>query len=635
VSTASRSRLPLSVGARSVLLSLGLLAAGLAEAVASSACAPAPLPLGVRPAASASAAASASSARVAASASASVNEDELFPPPPPPNPPIRLAGGGKSAVRGDRGVVTSVEHHASRAGVAILEAGGNAVDAAVAMAFVLAVTHPSAGNLGGGGFALIRSPSGEVVSIDFRERAPAAATAEKNAQQLAAGAHGWLSAAVPGTVAGLALAAERYGTKPLAELVAPARQLAKKGVKLGARQAEVLGWSWSDLRRDPEARRVFGGAKGPKKQGDVVVQPDLAATLEAIEKRGRKGFYEGPVAARIATAMKAGGGLVTEADLASYEATVRAPLRFSYRGFVVDTMPPPSMGGIALAKTMLLLERLEAHAPKPEPAQALHFFVEAARRGMLERRSVAGDPDHQPPEVSAALARLLGNAHVARRAKAIDPAKTSPADAPSLTLPNESPETTHLSVVDASGGAVSLTVTLSASFGARVIPPGTGVVLSNVMGAFSPSGPNALAPGKRPTSSMTPTIVQQGGKLALVLGSPGGDPIPTIVAQVLRNAIDQGMTIDEAVFAPRVHPLLSPDRVRFERATPVPLALRSQLESMGHVFEGGLPMGDAHNVLVAPDGGVWAVADRREQGRALAAKPTPPAAPRSKPKAPR
>ncbi len=490
----------------------------------------------------------------------------------------------------------------------MLRHGGNAVDAAVAVAFALAVTHPSAGNIGGGGFMLVRLANGETHAIDFRETAPAAATLEKNKAMLDAGGLGYASAGVPGTVAGMTLALEKWGTRPLAELVAPAIGLAKKGHKLGARQTLLLLWSWPKLRKDPVARALWGHDKEPLKQGDLIKQPDLARTLEAIARDGRKGFYEGHVAAAIDKAMRAHGGLVTAADLAAYEARLRAPLRFDYRGFTVETMPPPSMGGVAFAEIMLALERQHAWEAPVDSGLSLHLFVEAARRAYAERRLVGADPDALGPDGGdALLAKLLGGEHLTTRKPPIDPDHATPSTALVVGLEpaeHESPETTHFSIVDAQGNAVSCTYTQSASFGSKVVIPGTGVLLANAMGGFSPAGPNVLTPGHRMASSMTPTIVSQSGKLALVLGSPGGDTIPGTVAQVLRDVVDGGMTIDEAVEHPRVHHAYLPDRVRTERALPIPKAVVAELQKRGHTVQPEtMALGDANEILVDVTGG--------------------------------
>ena len=561
-------------------------------------------------------------AAAVASAPAEASAAPTYPPPAAPDPPIVLHSGGKNAVRGEAGLVTSVEPNATAAGIQVLRHEGNAVDAAVAVAFALAVTHPSAGNIGGGGFMIVRRKDGETTAIDFREAAPAAATPEKNKAMLDGGAFGYASAAVPGTVAGLYLAHEKFGARPWAELVAPAINLAKKGHKLGLRQGQVLGWNWEKLKKDPVSRATYGHGKEALKTGDLWKQPDLARTLGAIAKDGSKGFYEGPIAAKIEKAMKAHGGLITAADLASYKAVLREPLRFSYRGFEVATMPPPSMGGVAFAEIMLSLERWRAYEAPADSGQSLHLFVEASRRAYAERRLAGADPDFQPPNATATLvARLLGGSHLETRKPPLDRDRATPSAAvasASAEEPAESPQTTHFSVVDAEGNAVSCTYSQSAAFGSKVIIPGTGVLLANAMGAFSIIGPNALAPGKRMASSMTPTIVSQGGKLALVLGSPGGDTIPNTVAQVFRNLVDHGLTIDEAVAHPRIHHQYFPDKVRVEKGNQPPRAALDDLIKRGHALDfDAIPMGDANEILIDPvTRAAWGTIDKREGGKA-------------------
>ncbi|AUX48150.1 gamma-glutamyltransferase [Sorangium cellulosum] len=541
-------------------------------------------------------------------------------PPPPPDPPIALASGGARAVRGDAGLVTSVEAHATRAGADVLRSGGNAVDAAVAVAFALAVTHPSAGNIGGGGFMMIRLASGETHAVDFREAAPASVTTEAILAMVRAGGYGYTSAGVPGSVAGLAFAHERFGSRPLAELLAPAIALARKGHRLGARQALTLRWAWPRLRGDRAASAIWGRGKAPLVQGDLVRQLDLARTLEAIAAEGPRAFYEGPIARKIAGAMRERGGHIAESDLGAYQAKLRAPLRFSYRGFTVDTMPPPSMGGVAFAEIMLTLERLKAHEAPAGSGLSLHLFVEAAKRAYADRRKVSADPDFTAPGTTRMLAMLLDGGYLMGRKPPVDPERATPAgdiapieDAIAL----ESPQTTHFAVIDAQGNAVSCTTTQSASFGAKIVIPGTGILLGNALGAFSETGINAVAPGKRMASSMTPTIVSRGGKAALLLGSPGGDTIPNTVAQVLRNLVDHGMTIDEAVRHPRIHHQWLPDRVRVEQLNPPPKAALDDLVRRGHVVAmDPMPIGDANNVLIDGGGVAWGYADTREGGTA-------------------
>jgi gamma-glutamyltranspeptidase/glutathione hydrolase len=582
------------------------------------------------PTATATATALAASPSADPSASAAPAVDP-YPPPPPPDPPIQLTGGGKNAAHGTLGLVTTVEENATRVGVEVLRKGGNAIDAAVAVAYALAVTHPSAGNIGGGGFMIIRLANGDVHAVDFREIAPAGVTTEKVLEEIADGAEGYASPAVPGTVAGMSFALEKFGTKPLADLVAPSIELAKMH-KLSARQATSLGWNWNKLKKDPVARSIWGKGKDPLEQGAHVRQPDLAKTLALIAKDGPKAFYEGPIADLIEKAMKKNGGYLTKADLKAYKAKLRAPLRFSYRGFTVDTMPPPSMGGIAFAETMLTLERLHAEKAPVDTGESLHLFVEASRRAFSERRLVGGDPDFQSSDLLSQAASLLTGTHLETRKPPINRDKATPsADLQSSTDAGaESPQTTHFSVVDAKGNAVSCTTTLSAAFGSKVVVPGTGILLANSLGAFSEKGVNTVAQGKRPASSMTPAIVTQAGKLQLVLGSPGGDTIPNTVAQVLRNVVDYGMTIDEAAAHARIHHQYLPDVIRVEKLNQPPKPALDDLVKRGHTLKlDAIPIGDANVILVDKDGSFWGYADTREGGKALgvtadSAAPPPP-----------
>ena len=559
----------------------------------------------------------------AASAEAPAPAPDPYPAPPPPDPPVVLRAGGKRAVRGEAGLVTSVETNATRIGASVLRRGGNAVDAAVAVAYALAVTHPSAGNIGGGGVMLVRLKSGESHFVDFRETAPAAgATTEKVLAMLDRdGGIGLRSAGVPGTVAGLSLALEKFGTRPLAELLAPAIELAKKGHALGPRQALTLAWAWDKLKHDPTARAIWGRGKKPLGEGERVRQPDLARTLESIAKEGPSAFYEGFFARSIDAWMKKGSGYVTAKDMADYRAKLRAPLRFSYRGFSVDTAPPPSMGGIAFAQIMLSLERAKAYEHKPGSAEALHLFVEAARRAYADRRLVAADPDFGPKDLDAKITQLLSGVHLATRKPPIDPARATPSSLLAVAAPEgaqESPETTHFSVVDAEGNAVACTYTLSAGFGAKVVVPGTGVLLGNALGGFSKDGPNVVAPGKRMATSMSPSIATQNGRLALVLGSPGGDTIPNTVAQVFRNLVDWGMTIDEAVASGRLHHQFQPDKLRVEKQRPPSREVLADLARRGHTIEqSNLSQGDANDILVdLQTGFTYGFADPREGGTA-------------------
>jgi gamma-glutamyltranspeptidase/glutathione hydrolase len=477
---------------------------------------------------------------------------------------------------------------------------------------------------------IVRLAGGESHAIDFREIAPASATVEKNTEQLNAGAIGYASIAVPGTVAGLLLALDKFGSRPLADLLAPAIALAK-GHKVSPRLGMSLSWNWDKLKADPATRAIFGKGKEPLKQGDMLRQPDLARTLEAIAKDGGRGFYEGAFAEKTEKAMRAGGGLVMAADLRAYKARLREPLRFAYRGFTVDTMPPPSMGGIGLAQIMLLLERLRAYEAPVDSGLGLHLYIEAAKRAYSQRRAIGADPEFMSAEKTAALtAQLLDGDALQRLTPPVDPERATPATeiTPAYGTPRgESPQTTHFAVVDGAGNAVSCTVTQSAAFGSKVVIPGTGVLMSNAMGAFSEAGVNTLAPGKRMSSSMSPAVVSRNGKLELVIGSPGGDTIPGTVAQVFRNVVDYGMTIDEAIEHGRAHHQWMPDKVRVERLMPLPKVALDDLVRRGHTIEkGNAPLGDAKGILIDEAGVAWGYADPREGGKAQGIeKPKEPA----------
>ncbi|HEY6722369.1 MAG TPA: gamma-glutamyltransferase [Polyangiaceae bacterium] len=548
-----------------------------------------------------------------------------------PEPGIVIRGGGRNVVAGRHGVVTSVESQATRAGIGILERGGNAVDAAVAVAFALAVTHPSAGNLGGGGFMLVSRDDG-VTAIDFRESAPAKLPRARFDRMIASGGAGPDSVAVPGTPAGLCLAQERFGRLTLAEVIEPAIDLARRGYVVGARQALALEWSWLILRQNPAflARFARPGTRDPVAAGTRLTQPKLAKTLASIAERGRAGFYEGAVAASVLDSLGR-GRLMTPDDLTSYRAKTREPLRFWYRGLEVVTMPPPSAGGVALALTLSMLETERAHTAPPDSALAVHLLVEAAKRAHAERRFGVVDPDVLGPgELEARVRRWtspnsLLSEHPIVRGQAVRSERIHPL----FTPPREDENTTHFSVVDAAGMAVSCTVTLSASFGAKLIADDSGVILNNAVASFSIAGDNLPTGGRRTVSSMAPTLVFADQKLVLVLGSPGGDTIPNTITQVLRNIVDRGMTLDAAVDAPRIHHGFIPDQIRLER--PLAPPLRRELEQMGHRFAPHRSrIGDANSILL--DGATaHAYADRREGGLALAAKPRKPPKPTTSP----
>lgn len=538
-------------------------------------------------------------------------------------PRRRFAGGGPASVSGRHGVVTSSEAHATHAGVRVLERGGNAVDAAVATAFALAVTHPSAGNIGGGGFMLVRPPGSEALTTayDFRETAPAALTRAGFDRMQRGGAKGGAAAGVPGSVAGLLMAHERFGKLPRKDVLEPALLLARKGFVLGRRQADLLAGSYDAIAKDATLQKRFSDATGAKGKlsGARVVQPELAASLLRIQEAGAAGFYTGPTALAIT---RAPGSLISLADLEGYRCVERTPLRSTYRGLQIETMPPPSAGGVALTEMLGLLELLGAH--RESGAKELHLFLEASRRAQAERRFGVADPDALDAErARAALSRFLDAKGLLERAP-IEPERATKSRALASLYPGaeaaESEQTTHLSVVDGAGMVVSLTTTISASYGAKLTAPGTGIILNNSVASFSNTGENQPAPGRRTTSSMAPTLVLDAGRVVLVLGTPGGDTIPSTIAQVLRNVVDHGFPLDQAVAAPRLHQSFIPDRARYETKRPLAAGLIATLKSYGHDVSGShLAMGDSNNLLIEEEV-AYGVADPRGSGLAEAVK---------------
>jgi gamma-glutamyltranspeptidase/glutathione hydrolase len=483
-------------------------------------------------------------------------------------------------------MVASVHELASRAGVEIMQSGGNAVDAAVAVGFALAVVHPQAGNLGGGGFMLIRSADGAAHFIDYREKAPAAATASMylDAQGNViedASLVGYKAIGVPGSVAGLVYAEKKYGKLPLEQVMAPAINLARDGYPLAWEDAESL--QDKDLARFPESRRIFQHNGHYYKQGEVLRQPDLARTLERIAK-DPDGFYHGALARELAASIQKGGGLVTADDLAKYEVKEREPVRGSYRGYEIISAPPPSSGGIALLETLNILEGYDLGKFGDRSAESMHLTLEAFRRAFYDRAEFLGDPDFSKIPV----AQLIDKKYGAAWRQSIDPAHASSSKDlrrppifseleqyaalhPQPLKVQEPEHTTHYSVVDPGGNAVAVTTTLNDTFGSRVTAEGLGFLLNDEMDDFSSKpgvpntyglvqGPaNAIGPGKRPLSSMVPTIVLKDGKLFLVLGSPGGARIISTVANILMGVVDYGLNIQEAVNAPRFHNQWLPD----------------------------------------------------------------------------
>jgi gamma-glutamyltranspeptidase/glutathione hydrolase len=537
-----------------------------------------------------------------------------------------MAEGGPRAVRAEFGAVTSVEPHATRAGIAILEQGGNAVDAAVAVAYALAVTHPSAGNLGGGGFMLVRPKGGPTLALDFRESAPLALTRPRFDAMQRAGGMGPVSVGIPGSVAGLELAHDHFGRLPRASVLARAIELAR-GHALGAHQAALLAGSFNALSHDLAARSIFGKNDKPRSAGERLVQRDLAATLQRISDHGRDGFYTGRTASALGGLAR---GLITSADLAAYQAKWREPMRFEYRGLTVEVMPPPSAGGVAVAQMLLMLQALHAEQLPHDSGAELHLFTEAARRAQAERRFGVIDPDALTPQIAAQKRARWLDPNAWLGPSPVDPERAT--SSTSLRPPPgdtgaESEHTTHFTVVDADGMVVSCTTTLSGSYGAKLVLPGTGVVLNNSVASFAESGDNQPVGGRRTVSSMAPTLVLDGDSVVLALGTPGGDTIPSTIVQVLRHIVDHGESLSVAVDAPRVHHGFLPDLVRYEPRNAPPATALRELTRRGHKLKPArAAIGDANEILIQGHL-AWAYADPREFGLALAAKPAPPRVP--------
>jgi gamma-glutamyltranspeptidase/glutathione hydrolase len=539
----------------------------------------------------------------------------------------------REPARGRHGMVATTHEVASRVGVEVLERGGNAVDAAVAVALALAVVYPVAGNLGGGGFMLVRLKDGRATAIDYREMAPAAAHRDMYLDakgELIPGAStvGYRAAGVPGTPAGLALALEKYGTMKWADLVEPARRLAAEGYQVDARDVRFFAGEAENLSKFPESRRIFLRDGDPYKEGEILRQADLAATLARLQKTGPREFYEGETARLIAADMKANGGLITLEDLKGYEAKEREPLRATYRGHEIVTMPPPSSGGIALIQMLQILERFDLVEAGFGSSQAVHYQVEAMRRAFADRAEYLGDADF----VKVPVTGLTSRKYADELAAAIDPKRASTSEAVRAGNPAryESEQTTHFTIVDRDGNVVSNTYTLNLGFGSAVVAKGTGVLLNNEMDDFAakPGTPNAfglvqkennaVAPRKRPLSSMTPTIVLKDGAPYFAVGSPGGPTIINTVLQVIVNVVDFGMDIQEAVDAPRVHHQWLPDQIVYEPYG-MPADVRDALRARGHrLADSPRYMGDAQAVMLEPKTGMrLGASDPRQAGRAI------------------
>jgi gamma-glutamyltranspeptidase/glutathione hydrolase len=527
------------------------------------------------------------------------------------------------------GMVVAQEKLAAQIGADILRQGGNAVDAAVATGFAMAVTYPRAGNIGGGGFMIIHSADRkEDIAIDYRETAPAATTPDiflgpDGKPDIAKSRDSALGIGVPGTVAGLTLALEKYGSGKitLRAILKPAIELAAKGTLVADDSADTLPDWHKRLAKWPSSSKIFSRADGSSlREGDTLVQSDLAATLTTILEQGARGFYQGPVAERLVKSIAEAGGIMTLDDLKSYQPVIRVPVRGSYRGYDIVSMPQPSSGGVVLLETLNILEGFPMRDMAQGSAPSLHVMIEAMKRAYADRARYLGDPAF----VNAPIAALVAKDYAAKQRLSIDLDRATPwTDALSALPPREGSNTTHFSVVDSHGNAVSNTYTLNFSYGVGLVAEGTGVLLNNELDDFTaaPGASNAYGlvgfeanlpgPGKRPLSSMAPTIVLKDGKPVLVTGSPGGSRIISTVLQVIVNVLDYQMDVAAAVAAPRLHHQWLPDEVRIERGFADDTL--AALKAMGHVIVAPLGQTSANSIAVTPNG-LLGAADPRTRG---------------------
>jgi len=521
---------------------------------------------------------------------------------------------GNTPYRARQGMVVSQSDIASEVGWKIMREGGNAIDGAVATALALAVTHPTAGNIGGGGFIVYRGGDGTTTTFDFREMAPAGSNPTmwmkdgKYDFDIHHNSH--RSVGVPGTVAGLYLAHQKLGSKPWKDLVLPAVALARDGFELSEGLASSLERMIPEFKKYPASLAQFSKNGVAYKAGEVLKQPDLAKSLQRIADKGPVGFYEGETAELIEKEMKANGGLITRDDLKKYVAKERAPLKGSYRGYEVIGMAPPSSGGMGIIQMLNVLEGFDLKANGYGSAQNIHLVTEAMRRAFADRAQHIGDPDFNS---GIPIAQLISKDYATQLRKTINPNKASVSTPSTFTWPTESQETTHLSVVDGKQNAVSLTYTLEYGYGSRIVVPGAGFLLNNELGDFNSAPemtddrgnigtkPNLALPGKRPLSSMAPTILAKDGKLFMVTGSPGGRTIINTVLTTILNVVDYGMNAQEAVDAGRMHHQWLPDRLSMERYG-FSADTIAKLKAMGHTVAEAGGQGVAEVIVVGKDG---------------------------------
>lgn len=546
----------------------------------------------------------------------------------------QLYAASEPAAEARNGMVVSSQHLASQAGADILKAGGNAVDAAVAVGYAQAVVNPCCGNIGGGGFMTLHLADGKNIFINFRETAPASASADmyldKDGNLIKdASLYGYLAAGVPGTVKGLDYALEKYGTMKREQVMAPAIKLARDGFILTRADTDVLDTTTARFKQDPEAARIFLKPDGSAFQpGDRLIQTDLANTLERIAKEGPPAFYEGEIPQIVEKASQAGGGKLTAKDFTDYTISEVAPVTCTYRGYEFISAPPPSSGGVTICQTLNILEGYDLKAMGFNSADYIHTLTEAMRHSYMDRNTFLGDPAF----VKNPTEKLTSKAYAEELRKEIIPGKATPsAQVQPGTGPHEKPETTHYSVVDNKGNAVSTTYTINGRFGAVVIPPGTGFFLNDEMDDFTTKigeknmyglvqgERNAIAPGKRPLSSMSPTIVTKDGKIFLVLGSPGGSRIISITLQTALNIIDHGMAPQEAVNAPRIHHQWLPDELYYEQRGVSKDSL-NLLDKMGYKMVEQTPWGAAELIMVGLPGAAGVSADSSGNDAAVSGK---------------
>jgi gamma-glutamyltranspeptidase/glutathione hydrolase len=532
-------------------------------------------------------------------------------------------------------MISSASEEATAAGLAVLRDGGNAVDAAVAVGFALAVTLPQAGNLGGGGFMVIRMANGTTTTLDFRETAPAAATRDMYLDSAgnfvpSRAQLGALAAGVPGSPAGLLMALEKYGTKSRDTVMAPAIELASSGFQVHERLTEDFSAKLRDFSKFPSSLKVFVPDSNPPAPGALFKQPDLAATLQRIAEQGPDGFYAGRTADLIVAEMERSGGIITHDDLRGYKPVERKPVIGKYRDYEIISMPPPSSGGVLLLQMLNMMEPYEFSTMGFHSAEHAHLMAEIMRRAYADRAEFLGDPDH----VDVPVAGLIDPAYARMRLATIGDSATPSAQVghgdPTMFV-RESPQTTHYSVIDNDGNCVSVTTTLNSSFGSKLVVDGAGFLLNNEMDDFSAkpmvanqfglvgTQANAIAPGKRMLSSMTPTIVTRGGKPWLVVGTPGGSTIITTVLQVIQNRIDFGMNLVDAVESPRIHHQWLPDSLFHEKGSFSQSATDS-LRAMGYVLiEREEPSGRVDAISIVEEDGspvYYGWSDLRGYGKA-------------------